>query len=327
MKSLLKAQAFLLVTLVAGASLAADGAADPIVQMIRQSGGANTKLSMCFALQSANMAVNDAAAAKKRSDAVRLVSQKIKSADAGMLRARADVARKGLYGFKKDEAMAQALYERAKNPEAGFNAALMMYQSKSFATSPEVSKRILQVLYKSGAAKESSRGLVGSQAHYLAGKIHETGTAGEVNLKKAFLHYRSSARNTYVPGIFLYLQMLMRSLPKLSEEERQFALQEIRLMTNRWRWQSPDIMVLNGDLYAGKWFPDDSDGFFAQYHWRIAQKMSGKREMQNFDEMLQKRIKRLTKEKESRLDNAVQAAMRNITNNSHDMDFIDLCAE
>lgn len=327
MKKITRIAIFLAAALgVTGAYSAEDGS-DSVVQVIRKNGEVNAKLSMCFALQAANIQATNAKEAKKRADAIRLVSQKMKNSDASMLRARADVARKGLYGYKKDLVMAQSLYQRAKGPEAGFNLALMLYQREDFTANPDVAKKILQVLYKSGAGKERSRGLVGSQANYLAGMIQETGLAGDRNLKKAFLHYRTSARNTYVPGVYHYLRMLSQALPKMSEGERQFSLQEIRLMTNRWRWQSPDIMVLNGDLHAGKWFPDDADGFFAQYYWRIAQKMEGKREMQNFDEVLQKRIKRLSGEKEIRLNDAVQAAMKNVANNSHAMDFIDLCVE
>jgi len=48
----------------------------------------------------------------------------------------------------------------------------------------------------------------------------------------------------------------------------------MRMMSNRWKWHSPEIMMLTGDLYASKYFPDE-DGFLAQYHWRLSQKMGG----------------------------------------------------
>lgn len=300
---------------------------DSVVQAVRESVSKDFRLSVCLALRQTNIKPNTPADEKKRADAIRLVAQKMKMLDANILRARADVARKGLYGFKQDQELALSLYERSKSADAGFNAALMLYRRGDATNNTIIAKRILNDLYHSGAAKDQARGIVGAQSHYLAGIIQEAGLAGPADLRKAFLHFRTSARNNYVPGVFHYLRLLIQSLPKLKDGERQFALQEIRLMTNRWRWQSPDIMMLSGDLYAEKWFSDDADGFFAQYYWRIAQKMEGHREIVDFDRVIQGRYKRLSKEKEIRLDEAVQSAMRNVVVAKHDMEFIDLCVE
>ena len=313
--------------LAISSSVFADQGVDPVVQAIRQSGGGAGRLEVCHALKKANATVTTVAEQKIKSDAVRFVAQKLKNSDASMLRARADAARKGLYGYRQDSALALMLYEKAKSQEAGLNAALMRYQAADITVNPAVAKQILDTLYKSGAAKERSRGLVGSQAHYLAGLIQEGGYAGERDTKKAFLHYRASARATYVPGIYHYLRLNIESLPKLTDAERQSVIPEVRLMSNRWRWQSADIMMLNGDLYAAGWFPDEADGFFAQYYWRIAQNMGGRKEIKDFDSLIQKRIKRLSKEKEERLEGAVKAAMSNVSNVPHNLEFMDLCAE
>lgn len=313
--------------LAASFSVVADEVIDPVVQAIRQSNGGGGRLEVCHALKKANATASTVGEQKVRSDSVRFVAQKMKNSDTSMLRARADAARKGLYGYKQDPAMALMLYEKAKSQEAGLNAALMRYQAVDITGNPAAAKQILTTLYKSGAAKERSRGLVGSQAHYLAGLIQEGGYAGESDLKKAFIHYRFSARSTYVPGIYHYLRMSVDSLKKLTDAERQFVIPEVRLMTNRWRWQSADIMMLNGDLYAGGWFPDEADGFFAQYYWRIAQRMGGRKEVRDFDNLIHKRIKQLSKEKEERLEGAVKAAMSNVSNAPHNLEFMDLCAE
>ncbi len=262
-----------------------------------------------------------------RRKAIEQVNQRMRLNDPNMLRARGDAARKGLYGFPADERVALKFYERARGQEAGFNAALILYRAAiRDGVDQATAKRILDVLHRSGASAANSRGMVGAQAHYIAGLLHESGLAGAADTKKAFAHYRSSGRNGYVPGAYHYLRLLSQSLPKLPEAERQVVLQELRMMTNRWRWQSPDIMLLTGDMYANKWFPDDG-GYMAQYHWRMASKMTGHREIQDFDAQLQQRLKKLSVEKEKRLDEAVESGLRNVHNLKHELEFADLCAE
>ena len=55
--------------------------------------------------------------------------------------------------------------------------------------------------------------------------------------------------------------------------------------------------------------------------------MGGRKEIKDFDSLIQKRIKRLSKEKEERLEGAVKAAMSNVSNVPHNLEFMDLCAE
>lgn len=152
--------------------------------MIRQSAGGNSRLSMCVMLKQSNTRAGQGGDEKRRSDAIRIVAQKIKNNDPNMLRARADAARLGLYGFKQDSQLAFSLYKKARSPDAGFDAALMLYRGSDITRNPQVAKNILDLLYKSGAAAERSRGAVGAQAHYIAGLIQEGGYAGKVDMKK-----------------------------------------------------------------------------------------------------------------------------------------------
>lgn len=98
------------------------------------------------------------------------------------------------------------------------------------------------------------------------------------------------------------------------------------MMMTRWRWQSADIMLLNGDMYAAKWIPDE-DGFLAQYHWRMAQRMGGPKEVRDFEDALKTRLKKLSPEKEKRLEEAVESGIRNVMAVKHELEFADLCAE
>lgn len=300
--------------------------ADPVVRAIRDTSTDNTRLSACVQLARTNARANSIPAEMKKK-AVEQVSARLKQNDPVMLRARADAARKGMYGFPKDETLALRLYERTKAPEAGLNAALMLYRSRAGAgIDPATAKRILHVLQYTGASAHNSRGSVGAQAHYIAGTLQESGAAGAADPAKAFTHYRASARNAYIPGAYHYLRLLSQSIPKLPESERAVVLQEMRMMTNRWRWQSAEIMLLTGDMYAAGWIPDD-EGFLAQQHWRMALRMGSSREIPAIEEVLKKRIKRLSPEKEKRLDDAVEAGLRNVVRTSHELEFEDLCAE
>ena len=298
---------------------------DPVVKAIQDATTDTSRLSSCVLLARANQPAPQSQL-KERKKAIEQVADKLKRNDVAMLRARADVARKGLYGYKRDESLALKLYERAKSPEAGLNAALMLYKAESTPVDAARAKRILDVLHKSGASNFNSRGPVGAQAHYIAGLIFESGLLGSADPGKAFAHYRTSARNSYIPGAYHYLRLISQSLAKLPETERSAILQEMRMMTNRWRWQSADIMLLNGDMYAAKWIPDEG-GFLAQQHWRMAQRMGGAREIPDMDAVLKTRIKKLTPVLEKRLEGAVEAGLRNVMAVRHDLEYADLCAE
>ena len=301
-------------------------AVDPVVQAIRESSQDNSRLSSCIALANANKQASSPESAAMKRKAIEQVSARLKRNEPSMLRARADAARKGLYGFNHDPEMALRLYERAKTPDAGLNAALILFKGAADPMDAVTAKRIIEVLAKSGASLPNSRGNTGSQAHYIAGLVHESGATGAADPKRAFEHYRASARNGYVPGAFHYLRLLSQTLPKLPDSERSVVMQELRMMMNRWRWQSADIMLLNGDMYAAKWIPD-VDGFLAQYHWRMAQRMGGPKEVRDFEDALKTRLKKLSPEKEKRLEEAVESGIRNVMTVKHDLEFADLCTE
>jgi hypothetical protein len=306
-------------------ALAADPA-DSIVNALKKSGQENQRLSYCILLAKANAPAGTVGQSdRKRS--IEEASQKLKMNEPYMMRARADVARKGLYGYPKDANLALKLYLRTtKSPEAAWNAALMIYQNYQGALTQENAGLILDVFKKSGATALNAKGIAAAYAGYLAGQIEENGTAGKINIEKSFIDYRNSARNGYVPGMYQYMRQLYIALPKMQKAEQAVTLQEMRMMSNRWKWQSPEIMMLTGDLYASKFFPDE-DGFLAQYHWRIAQKMGDVQDAQEFDTGMKSRIRRMSKEKEKKLEEAVEAGMRNVMKADHSLDFIDLCAE
>ena len=305
-------------------------ASDAVVTAVQESAKDNNRISVCIQLAKANEPTTRTNASVKK-EAIAQIASKLKIGDPLMLRARGDVARKGLYGYPRDAGMAMRMYERAsKSQEAGWNASLMLYQSAQQGMNPQLAMRILGVLNKSGAASFNSRGPVGAQAHYVSGLLNETGATGKVELKKAFLHYRASARNSYIPGAYHYMRLLTQSMSKLSESERAVAIHEIRMMTNRWKWHMPEIMMLTGDMHASRWFTDD-EGFTAQYHWRMAMKMAtrmgGVTETTDFDNSMRQRIKPLAVEKEKRLEEAVDAGLRMATSTKHELEFSDLCVD
>ena len=313
----------LLVGLLSGYCFAGD--VDQVVTAIRESTQDTTKLTACLLLsQSASTSKADARTKKK---AVELVTQRLKNQDVAMLRARGDVARKGLYGYERNEELAYRLYSKAtRSVEAGWNGALMLYRRSPNGVSASDARLILDLLQKSGAATQNSRGLVGSYSHYVAGLLNEAGTAGKPDLKKAFIHYRTSARNAYVPGAYHYMRLLVQSIPKLPTTEKGVVMQEIRMMVNRWKWQSPEIMFLAGDIYAARWLPDE-DGFMAQYHWRMAARMGAAREIADFEGALKTRVRRLSPEMERRLEEAIEAGFKNKMAVKNELEFVDLCAE
>ncbi len=314
-------------TVVLGAIICISTAAaedgDQVVQAIKESVQDNSRLNACILLAQANTS-KDRAAQKK---AIETVTGKLKHEDVNMLRARADVARKGLFGYPQDTNLAYRMYAKAaKSAEAGWNAALMLYQRDPSGASQTDAKAILDVLQKSGASAMNSRGIIGGYSHYIAGRLLESGIAGKADEKQAFIHYRASARNAYVPGAYHYMRLLMRSVPKLPEGERGVVLQEMRMMINRWKWQSPEIMLLAGDAYSARWYPD-THGFMAQYHWRMAAKMGASEEIGDMAGALNTRIKKLPAEMEKRLDESVEAGMRNTMQVKHTLEYSDLCVE
>ena len=302
----------------------------PVVQAIRKGLTVNNKLSYCSALKAVKEKPKTQDDLKRRNEAAKIINQKLKNKDAAMIRAQADVYRKGLYGYDVDMNKAYKLYASAlKSPDAGFNAALILFNQYKILETKNVqaSKQILSVLQKSGALAKGNKGISAAQANYIAGLVNEYGLAGAVNMKAAFENYKVSARNTYVPGVFKYLQLIAGSLKYLSKNEQAVAMQEVGLMSNRWRFYSKDIMSLTGDLHAAKWFPDDEDGFFAQYYWRIAQLMESGSNKDEYEIRFVGKIKKLSKVKEDRLESAVNAARKKIINTESGMEFVDLCVD
>lgn len=305
-------------------------ASDDVARAIQETARESNKISVCVALSKAMEQTTRANEADKKK-AIEQINTKLKLSDPLMLRARGDVARKGLYRYPVDQAMALRMYERAqKSQEGGWNAALMLYGSYRERPNPQVAQRIKSLLTKSGAAASNAKGPVSAQAHYMAGLLSETGATGVADEKAAFLHYRASARNAYIPGAYHYMRLLTQTLPKLTEGERAVAMQEIRMMTNRWKWQSPEIMMLTGDMHSSRLLPDE-DGFNAQYHWRMAMRMAtrlgGVTETNDFEGAMRQRIKPLTAELDKRLEEAVEAGLKNATSNRHELEYAELCVE
>ena len=323
----MKATRSVLITLCIVVSVGDARASDPVAQAIKESTQDNSRFSACVNLSRIREKPSSTQASAMRKKAVEAVVQKMKINDPLMLRARADVARKGLYGYPQDQGLALKIYEKAsKSAEAGWNAALMLYQHYGNQMPPAIAKRIVETLQKTGASEFNSRGVVGSYAHYVTGILQETGIVGTPDPKNAYLHYRASARNGYVPGAYHYLRLTTQSLAQLPESDRNVAMQEVRMMVNRWKWQSPEIMLLAGNLYASHWLPDE-DGFQAQYHWRMAQKMGGATEIRNFEQVVGDLVVRLPAEKEKRMEEAVDAGMRNTMKVKHTLEYADLCSE
>jgi len=319
--------ALILVLLLPVAALAND----PVVNAMRQSdkeGSSNAKPQACELLEKASAGRGQVDARNLKIIADQIAS-KMREGDASMYWARGDAARLGLYGFKKNPQKAFSMYvqgAKAGSEGAGYNAALMLYKQASFNPDQATAQKILDLLQKSKASDYNVKGDVSSKSHYIVGRLYETGQAGRKDVGRAFLHYRVSARNEYAPGVYHYLRLLLGSLPHLSDQERRESLQEMRVMANRWKWSSPDIMRLVGDIYAAGWFKD-KDGFMAQYHWRIAARMllaqgGGK-------DVMSDRIRRLDTRLEKQLSDAVEAALRinSFNQAAYVLDFANLCPE
>ena len=101
-------------------------------------------------------------------------------------------------------------------------------------------------------------------------------------------------------------------------------------VSNRWKWQSPEIMMLTGDLHASRWFPDE-ENFTAQYHWRLSKRMAarpgGVTETTDFEGAMRQRIKAMPADKEKRLEEAVEGGMKNATTTKHELEYSDLCMD
>lgn len=239
------------------------------------------------------------------------ITKKLKANNTEILRARGDASRKGIFGFSQNYDSAFAFYAKAaenKSPDAGYNAALMLYQGAGYRPDATRSNQIISLLQNSGALDYNVKGLSSSKSHYIAGRIYDEGRTGARDIGKAFLHYRASARSSFVPAAERYIQLLLDTLPGLSPDQRKDYIREMQTMLNRWKWSSAEMMRLLGDAYAAGWLSSKSDKYQAQYHWRIASGMQG---ANTIAPILSSRLEQLKPDLELRLKDAVQAALRN----------------
>lgn len=306
---------------------------DPVVNALRRSeADAGRRLLNPFCQLLQNAYGSRRATASERQTLIAEIAGKLRERHPDMLYARGDAALLGLYGLAKNRQDALRFYTLAagaKSPEAGYNAALLLYRHSGPQPQPALAQRMLKLLQKSTAIDYNVKGIVASQAHFLAAQIYERGLTGQKDLGKAFLHYRTSARNGYVPGIERYLRMLLGSVAGLSEAERTPHVQEMRTLASRWKWSSPEIMRLTGDLYVAGWIPDDDGGFYAQYHWRIAARMEQADNPQASVGAYQERIQPMADAvRERRLEDAVNAALKQHPARpaTHALEFVNACS-
>lgn len=301
---------------------------DPVVRALRQDAEKDQVVlnQACDLLRRAGE--SQEASAVDRQRLLTEIAAKLREKNPAVLQARGDAARLGLYGLPKNLKQALHLYTQAAeapSPESGYNAALLLYLGSRQTPEQATARRILNLLQKSTISNYNVKGSVAAQAHYLAADIYARGLTGRKDLGKAFLHYRVSARNGYVPGVYHYLQMLSRSIAKLSEEERDPHVREMRMLASRWKWSSPEIMRQMGDLHAAGWVAD-KDGFFAQYHWRIAERMNQASETSKRSQEVFKSLP--DPAMESRLQKAVEAALQQNRTppKNYALEFADVCS-
>lgn len=218
---------------------------------------------------------------KEKDKLVRLRAEE----DPKFLLARADAARKGLFGLTKDDALAYQIYASLAlkgEPVAGYNAALYLYRSVNGKLTEETAKNILGYLFASKAIvapdeEKKMRGVFYQQPTYLAGKIYESGLLGEKDYKTAFYYYRVSSNNRYVPGTAAYMRFLAQSYPEIDDPAiKEKIVKELYFLFGMWKWYSAEIMALGSQLYASGVFKDESDGYYANLYAAIAARMDAR---------------------------------------------------
>ena len=260
-----------------------------------------------------------------------LFRSNLRYGDVPSLRARGDASRLGLYGFKVNQVEAMRFYEAAArqgSAEAAFNVALNTLHATQWRPSEQEAKKILSALMTDTGAHYNANGSLYSQIYYVVGQVHEHGWAGKVDMGNAFLAYRASTRNSYVPGIYRYLSLLASSFPKMDAHEKRATQQEVNVLTGRWKWSFPGIMRLTGDFHAMGAL-GDFEGFKAQYHWRLAEHLVQLKPAMYASEieLLKSRVVKLAPLQEKRLDDAIKAAIRNNQPklDDHPLQFATLC--
>lgn len=255
------------------------------------------------------------------------IAFKLKSQNINMLRARADVARKGLYGFEKNPSVSMKYYQEASelgSIEASYNYVLMLLEQSNFKPTQEVANLMLTTLQKNGGLNYNVKGVVSQYARYISGRIYEDGLAGQKDIGQAYILYRDSARSGYVPAAERYISLMLMYLPQMTESQKADGIKEMTMMLNRWKWNSAEMMRLTGDAYASGYLPD-TKGFQAQYHWRIAAMMPGG---YGKSPEIMSRISSMPIENEERLMQSVKSSLKNNAskvNTKKRLEYIDLC--
>lgn len=263
-----------------------------------------------------------------RRQLIERVAVDLKDENRAVLRARADVARQGLYGFNLDPKTSLRLYIQsalAGSQESAYNAALMLYQLSNAQPEPKMASRIMGLLEKAQVDGSPPKKESAVRGYFLAGEVYRKGFLGEKDPEKAFYSYQHAARKNYYPAIYPYLSLMVNMMPKFHDEELSVYIVELPKLFNRWKWESADIMRLAGDAYGAGLLPDD--GVMAEYHWNLAVRMapshgnldSISRYRRPLDPLLQKRVERMLRRTLSSRPNLGS------TVRSAKPDFVDLC--
>lgn len=298
-------------------------AVDPVVQAMRTTGSSGAISTTCLTLRSALLPAETEAEHKEKANASRKVEKALGKADPRMRMAYADSFLYGLYGLPTDRDRAARMYSKIKSPEAGWNAALLLYQSADISANPELAKQVLHLLKRSTALDDKARGPSSGPASFLAGLILDHGWAGEIDRGEAYRRYRHATNQRYVPAVAYYLTMTIEALPLLKPAEQAHFVHIVRTVARRWRWRSPAAMAILGNLYADGWIESDDKNYYAAYYWRMARLMA---EEGDFGELpISGTSPALSEKDEKRLAESVQKDMRNVSLDSPEFDFTTEC--
>jgi len=305
---------------------------DPVIQILRETQRNQSRPLNTVCLHFARLEHPESLLQTEVDALATLIANRLKEQDPGFLRARADIARLGLYGIQKNTRQALKYYLMAAQKgswESGYNAALMLYQQSRYRPDVKTARKILKILALSGADQDSLKGLVAAQSQYLAATIYDRGLAGQRDTGKAFKLYRAASNNRYGPAAQRHLEMMVKALSNMSSEDRLLYLNEIETVIYHWKWRNPRVMKITGDLYQAGWF-EDPEGFYSQYHWRLAAHYYGQMGAagESVRKTLQGQFKVLSNDLlQQRLEKAVQMAIANRDWQPLDRDlhYIDFC--
>lgn len=242
--------------------------------------------------------------AEIRKQLVQGLAVSLKERDPQTLRARAEVARRGLYGFKIDLKHALKLYlfsAEKGSPVSAYNASLLLYQQIKSRPNAMIASKIIKILALAKIDEDEPQNEAAARGYFILGEIYRHGwTTGQQDLKKAFFHYQKSARKNFFPAVYPYLSLMAGSMNQFDENERLNYQNEMRKLLDRWKWVSIEVMDLAGDIYGSGILPDD--GVMAQFHWRLAMHMRAdgaskakvhSAHQRQLDPILEKRVERM----------------------------------